>query len=73
MSKSAYNEEQAAVRGIFRKKCSQSMQQIYKRTPMPKCDFNKVAKQLRKVVLRNFANFTENTCARVFFLIKLHA
>ena len=22
------------------------MQQIYRRTPMPKCDFNKVAKQL---------------------------
>ena len=22
------------------------MQQIYKRTPMPKCDFNKAAKQL---------------------------
>ena len=25
------------------KRCSENMHQIYKRTPMPKCDFNKVA------------------------------
>ena len=31
---------------VFRKRCSENMQQIYKRTPMSKCDFNKVAKQL---------------------------
>ena len=29
-----------------RKKCSENMQQIYRRTPIPKCDFSKVAKQL---------------------------
>ena len=28
---------------IFRRRCSENMPQIYKRTPMPKCDFNKVA------------------------------
>ena len=28
-----------------RKRCSENMQQIYIGTPMPKCDFNKVAKQ----------------------------
>ena len=28
------------------KRCSKNMQQIYRRTPMRKCDFNKVAKQL---------------------------
>ena len=33
-------------RGIPRKKCSEDMQQIYNRTAMPKCNFNKVAKQL---------------------------
>ena len=33
-------------RGVLRKRCSENMKQIYKRTPMPKCDFNKVAKQL---------------------------
>ena len=26
-----------------RKRCSENMPQIYRRTPMPKCDFNKVA------------------------------
>ena len=25
-------------RGLFRKRCSENMQQIYRRTPMPKCD-----------------------------------
>ena len=33
-------------RGVLRKSCSENMQQIYRRTPMPKCDFNKVALQL---------------------------
>ena len=28
------------------KRCSKNMQQIYSRTPIPKCDFNKVAKQV---------------------------
>ena len=26
-------------RGVLRKTCSENMQQIYRRTPMPKCDF----------------------------------
>ena len=30
-------------RGILRKRCSENMQQTYRRTPMKKCDFNKVA------------------------------
>ena len=33
-------------RGVRNKRCSENTQQIYRRTPMPKCDFNKVAKQL---------------------------
>ena len=33
-------------RGVFKKRCSENMQTIYRRTPMLKCDFNKVAKQL---------------------------
>ena len=33
-------------RGVLREKCSGNMQQFYKRTPMPKCDFNKVALQM---------------------------
>ena len=33
-------------RGVPSKRCSENMQQIYRRTSMLKCDFNKVAKQL---------------------------
>ena len=33
-------------RGIPRKRCSENMQQSDRRTPMPKCDFNKFALQL---------------------------
>ena len=33
-------------RGVPRKRCSENMLQICRRTPMPKCDLNKVAKQL---------------------------
>ena len=33
-------------RGVLQKGCSGNMQQIYRRTPTLKCDFNKVAKQL---------------------------
>ena len=32
-------------RGVLRKRCSENMEQIYRRTPMPKCDFNKTALQ----------------------------
>ena len=31
---------------FIRKRCSENKQQMYRRTPMPKCDFNKVALQL---------------------------
>ena len=34
--------------GVLSKKCSEKMQQIYRRTPMPKCDFNKVDLQVPK-------------------------
>ena len=33
-------------RGVPGKKCYENMQQIYRRTPMPKCGFNKAANQL---------------------------
>ena len=33
-------------KGVLKKRCSENMQQIYRGTPLPKCDFNKVAKQL---------------------------
>ena len=40
------NLQKQHSRGVPRKKCSENMQQIYRRTPMQKCDFNKVLKQL---------------------------
>ena len=40
------NKQKQSLRGVPRKRCSENMQQIYRRTPMPKCDFNKVALQL---------------------------
>ena len=33
-------------RGVLRRSCSENLQQTYRRTPKPKSDFNKVAKQL---------------------------
>ena len=33
-------------RGVLSKRCSENMQQICRRTPIPKCDLNKVALQL---------------------------
>ena len=44
-------------RGILKRRCSENMQQIYRRTPMSKCYFNKVAKQL----------YWNRTLAWVFF------
>ena len=56
---------------VFKKKCSKNMQQTSGRTPMPKCDFNKVAKQLYRQLYWNpisawvfsckFAAYSQNT------------
>ena len=43
-------------RGVLRKRCSERMQQIYRRTTMPKCDFSKVA-----VFSWKFAAYFQNT------------
>ena len=61
-----YIQKQPA-RCVFRKRCSENIQQIYRRTPMPKCDFNKVAKQLYSnrtlawVFSCKFAAYFQNT------------
>ena len=44
-SRSYYSQKQPP-KGVIKKRCSENTQQIYRRTPMPKCDFNKVAFQL---------------------------
>ena len=38
-------------RRVLRKRCSENMQQIYRITPMPKCDFNKVASNFIEITL----------------------
>ena len=38
-----YIVQKQPSRGVFLKNCSENMKQIYRRTPMRKCDFNKVA------------------------------
>ena len=39
-----WNMQKQCSRGIFRKKCSENMQQIYRRKSMSKCGFNNIAK-----------------------------
>ena len=63
-------------RGVSWKKCSENMQQIYRRTPMPKCDFSKVI----EIALRHGcspvnllhifgAPFPKNTLGRLFLYV----
>ena len=65
-------------RGVPRKRCSEKMQQIYSRRPMPKCDFNKVVCNVIEITLRygrspvNLLNifrtpFLKNTCGWLLF------
>ena len=59
-------------RGVLRKRCSENMQQIYRRTPMSKGDFNKVA--LQQPLLKNTSGrlllktFSENQNKTAFLL-----
>ena len=43
---------EAALQMCFRNRCSENMQQIYRKVPMPKHDFNKVSKQLYRNHIR---------------------
>ena len=44
-------------RGVLRKRCSESIQQIYRRAPMLKCNFNKVARNVIEILLRYGCSF----------------
>ena len=46
------------LRAVLRKRCSETMQQINRKTPMPKCDFNKVARHGCSPV--NLLHFSEH-------------
>ena len=39
----ANNSQKQPSRGVLKKRFSENMQQIYRRIPMSRCDFNKVA------------------------------
>ena len=45
----ALDQKQPSSMGVLMKRCSENMQQIYRKftasLPMPKCDFNEVALQ----------------------------
>ena len=45
-------------RGVLRKMCSENMQQIYRRTPMPNCDFNKAIKAMQSSFIETSLRLT---------------
>ena len=49
-------------RRVLRKRCSANMQQIYSRTPIPKCNFNKVEGPLLHLVQSANSCFTPPLC-----------
>ena len=53
--------QKQSFRCVLRKRCSENMQQIYRRTPLPKCNFNKVAlHQCQSVIsIKLFCSFIE--------------
>ena len=51
-------------RGVLKKRCSENIQQIYRRTPMPKCNFNKVALQSSWMFSCKFAAYFRNTFSK---------
>ena len=69
-------------RGVLSTSCSENMQQIYKRTPMPKCDFNKVACNFIEITLQHGSSpvkllhifriaFPKNTSGRLLCIFTL--
>ena len=62
-----YNFQKQPLRGVSRKRCYENMQQIYRRTLVPKSDFNKVALQFywnhisSSVFSCKFAAYFQNT------------
>ena len=61
------NLQKQRSRGVRRKKSSENMQQIYRRTPMQKCDFNKVLKQL---YLKSYFALLNSQNLRYTYLMK---
>ena len=56
-------------RGVLKKRCSENMQQIYRRTPILKCDFNKAA------LLGDRSNLDQNdlkVMETLYFMVTAH-
>ena len=69
-------KQKQPLRRVLKKRCSGNMQQIYRRTPMPKCDLNKFAHfgmgVLRTSFPRNISEwlllkFWKSNCLLVIF------
>ena len=65
-------EQKQPPKGVPRKRCSENMQEIYRRTSMPKCDFNKVENQTSAWMFScKFAAYTKTLqLAKVFVTCK---
>ena len=49
LSNAAYTYMKGQIRptrGVYRKSCPENMQQVCRKTPLPKCDFNNIALQI---------------------------
>ena len=53
-----YDHQKQLSRGVLRKRCSENMHQVYRRAPIPKCDFNNT---LAWVVSCKFVAYFQNT------------
>ena len=45
------NKQKQPPSSVPGKRCSENMQQIYRRTPIPKCDFNKLQRNFIEIAL----------------------
>ena len=67
--------QKKSSRSVFKKRCSENMQQMYRRTPLSKCNFNKVAFQLywnrtlAWVFSRKIAAYFQNTSEWLLLII----
>ena len=48
-----FRVQKQPLRSVLSKTCSKNMQQIYSRTPMPKCDFNNLLWNFIEITLRH--------------------
>ena len=57
--------QKQSSRAVFRKRCSKNMQQIYRRSFMSKCDFNKVVTVCRAFIVRSIMSVCVISCTYI--------